>query len=124
MFLNGDGDADIVSYDGLADFYKNNVYKNKLKSLSPTRIVDTFDIVVSNPPFSIEGFFNTIDNIENFSAKDYLTEKSCEIECFFLERTLQLLKGDGYTGLIFPLSILNNKNALYTYIRQLLLYYL
>ncbi len=121
MFLNGDGDADIVSYDGLADFYKNNVYKNKLKSLSPTRIVDTFDIVVSNPPFSIEGFFNTIDNIENFSAKDYLTEKSCEIECFFLERTLQLLKGDGYTGLIFPLSILNNKNALYTYIRQLLI---
>lgn len=121
MFLNGDGDADIVSHDGLADFYKNNVYKNKLKSLSEARAVSSFDIVVSNPPFSIEGFFNTVDNIENFSAKDYLTEKSCEIECFFLERTLQLLKGDGYTGLIFPLSILNNKNALYTYIRQLII---
>ena len=121
MFLNGDGDADIVSYDGLADFNKNNVYKNKLKSLTPTRSVNTFDIIVSNPPFSIEGFFNTIDNIENFSAKDYLTEKSCEIECFFLERTLQLLKGNGYAGIIFPLSILNNKNPLYTYIRQLLI---
>lgn len=54
MFLNGDGDADIVSYDGLADFYQNNVYKNKLKSLCQSRAVNSFDIVVSNPPFSIE----------------------------------------------------------------------
>lgn len=121
MFLNGDGDADIVSYDGLADFYKNNVYKNKLKRINPGRTVNNFDIVVSNPPFSVEGFFNTVDDVENFSMKDCLTEKSQEIECFFFERTLQLLNDNGYAGLIFPLSILNNTNNLYTHTRELLL---
>lgn len=121
MFLNGDGDADIVSYDGLADFYKNNVYKNKLKRINDGRTVNNFDIVVSNPPFSVEGFFNTIDNVDNFSMKDYLTEKSQEIECFFFERALQLLNDNGYAGLIFPLSILNNTNSLYTHTRELLI---
>lgn len=121
MFLNGDGDADIVSYDGLADFYKNNVYKNKLKKNNPGRSINTFDVVVSNPPFAVEGFFNTIDDVDNFSMKDYLSEKSQEIECFFFERTLQLLDDNGYAGLIFPLSILNNTNGLYTHTRELLI---
>ena len=101
MFLNGDGDADIVSYDGLADFYKNNVYKNKLNKNNPGRSINTFDVVVSNPPFAVEGFFNTIDDVDNFSMKDYLSEKSQEIECFFFERTLQLLDAPGPSGLPF-----------------------
>lgn len=121
MFLNGDGDADIVSYDGLADFYKNNVYKNKLKSLSENKSLNTFDIVVSNPPFSVDGFYNTIDNLENFCLRNCLTEKSQEIECFFFERTIQLLKDNGYAGLIFPLSLLNNSNNIYTRTRELLI---
>lgn len=121
MFLNGDGDADIVSYDGLADFYENNVYKNKLRSNVECRSLSNFDLVVSNPPFSVEGFFNTMTNIDNFVLKNCLTEKSSEIECFFFERTLQLLKDGGYAGLIFPLSILNNTSPIYTYTRQLLI---
>jgi type I restriction enzyme M protein len=121
MFLNGDGDADIISADGLGDFHSNSVYRNKLKILMEKPSNNNFDIVVSNPPFSVEGFFNTIENIDLFSLKDYLTPKSCEIECFFLERALQLLNEDGYAGLIFPMSLLNNKNPIYTQTRKLLL---
>lgn len=121
MFLNGDGDADIISADGLADFYTNKIYKNKLRNTVEKVSNNNFDLVVSNPPFSVEGFFNTIDNLEMFSLKDSLSPKSCEIECFFLERSLQLLGENGYCGLIFPMSIFNNKNVIYTNARKLLL---
>lgn len=121
MFLNGDGDADIISADGLGDFYSNKIYKNKLKTSTPKLYNNNFNLVVSNPPFSVEGFFNTIDNLDMFCLREHLTSKSCEIECFFLERTLQLLDDNGYTGLIYPLSLLNNKNSIYKKTRELLL---
>lgn len=121
MFLNGDGDADIISADGLADFFSNKIYKGKLKNTVEKCSNNNFDLVVSNPPFSVEGFFNTIENIDLFSLKDSLTPKSCEIECFFLERSLQLLNGNGYCGLIFPMSIFNNKNTIYKKSRSMLL---
>lgn len=121
MFLNGDGDADIVSTDGLGDFYKNKVYRNKLKTSSPKCYNGNFDLLVSNPPFTVEGFFNTIENLDSFSLKSSLTQKSAEIECFFLERALQVLSPNGYCGLIFPMSLLNNKNTIYKSARQLLL---
>ena len=121
MFLNGDGDADIISADGLADFYTNKIYKNKLKNTIEKKSNNSFDLVVSNPPFSVEGFFNTVDNLDMFALKDTLSPKSCEIECFFLERSLQLLNNDGYCGLIFPMSIFNNKNNIYRKSRDLLL---
>ncbi len=121
MFLNGDGDADIVSTDGLGDFYKNRVYRNKLKISSPKYYNASFDLLVSNPPFTVEGFFNTVENLDAFSLKNALTQKSAEIECFFLERALQILSPNGYCGLIFPMSLFNNKSAIYKSARQLLL---
>ena len=121
MFLNGDGDAEIISTDGLGDFYKNKIYKNKLKTSSPRYYNTNFDLLVSNPPFTVEGFYNTVENLDSFSLKNTLTLKSSEIECFFLERALQILAPNGCCGLIFPMSLLNNKNSIYTKARQLLL---
>lgn len=122
MFLNGDGDASILSGDGLDDFYYSTKYLNLLKSNNPSQSIRNFDIVVSNPPFSVDGFINTVKNSNiNFSSSKYVSNKSSEIECFFIERTLQLLKDGGVCGLILPISILNNDRSIYIHARKLLL---
>jgi Type I restriction-modification system methyltransferase subunit len=124
MFLNGDGDAFVLSGDGLDDFYYSEKYNQKLKSSTPTASISSFDIVVSNPPFSVDGFLNNVKNGEtNFSSYKYVSQKSTEIECFFVERTIQLLKANGSAGIILPLSILNNNRLVYTNTRKLLLLY-
>lgn len=122
MFLNGDGDAAILSGDGLDDFYYSTKYSGMLKSDKPCQSINTFDILVSNPPFSVEGFHNTVKNSKsNFSCNKYITNKSSEIECFFIERGLQLLKENGVCGFILPMSILNNDRSVYIHARKLLL---
>ena len=62
MFLNGDGDALILSGDGLDDFYTSNNYSGLLKSNKEQKSISKFDIVVSNPPFSVDSFINTMKN--------------------------------------------------------------
>lgn len=124
MFLNGDGDAFILSGDGLDDFYYSTKYNLKLKSNKPVQSISSFDIVASNPPFSVDGFLNNVKNGEtNFSSYNHVTMKSTEIECFFIERTIQLLKSGGVAGIILPLSILNNNRTVYKHSRKLLLLY-
>lgn len=122
MFLNGDGDATILSGDGLDDFYKSNNYSGLLKSDHPCQTIEKFDIVASNPPFSVPGFYNTVKNpTTNFSTHKYASNKSQEIECFFIERTLQLLKENGVCGLILPISFLYNNKPPYIHARKILL---
>lgn len=122
MFLNGDGDATILSGDGLDDFYFSNIYSGLLKSGKKCQTLGTFDIVASNPPFSVPGFYNTIKDPENnFSSHKYASDKSQEIECFFIERTLQLLKEDGVCGLILPISFVYSNKEIYNHARKILL---
>lgn len=122
MFLNGDGDAAILSGDGLDDFYYSSKYSGLLKSDVPCQTLGQFDILVSNPPFSVEGFYNNVKNPKsNFCASNYITTKSQEIECFFIERSIQLLKENGTCGIILPLSILSNDRSVYIFARKILL---
>ena len=123
MFLNGDGDAYVLSGDGLDDF-EHSKYSGKLKSIDSRTSVNNFDIVASNPPYSVDNFSLHVKNIEkNFLLHGKVNNASSEIECFFIERTLQLLKEGGCSGLILPLSIFNNKSGIYTKTRELLLFY-
>lgn len=122
LFLNGDGDATIISGDGLDDFYLSRTYTGRLKSSEKTKSISTFDVLVSNPPFSVDGFINNVpDKENNFSLHKYVTPKSSEIECFFVERMCQVLADNGVAGIILPLSILNNKKPVYVHARLLLL---
>ena len=83
LFLNGDGDATILSADGLDDFYTSRKYIGRLKSPRPTSTIASFDILITNPPFSVDGFFRTIPNASsNFYLSNFATDKSTEIECF------------------------------------------
>lgn len=120
-FLNGDGDAVVICGDGLDNFHKSKDYKLKLKSTENKKEISNFDVLISNPPYSVSGFKTTIDNgKESFDLYDYFTDKSREIECLFIERTKQLLKEGGVAGIILPSSILSN-TGIYSKAREILL---
>ncbi len=122
LFLNGDGDAIITNGDGLDNFEKSKQYSGILKTDKNEKYINKFDIVVSNPPFSISGFKkDLLIGNQNFTLFQYLSSKSKEIECLFVERTNQLLNENGYAGIILPLSILNNESRIYTATRKYLL---
>lgn len=65
-YLHGDGLAKVIHSDGLANFSNNKEYKSKLTKVNKDFPQDNneFDIVVSNPPYSVSSFRNkTQENI-------------------------------------------------------------
>lgn len=124
-YLHGDGLANVIHSDGLGNFKETEEYKNKLA------ITDTdfpkenkqFDIVVSNPPYSVQAFKQNARSYyteKDFELYEKLTDNSSEIECLFVERTKQLLKDGGMAGIILPSSILSN-TGIYTKTREIIL---
>ena len=84
-----------------------------------------FDILLSNPPYSVSAFRQTTRDYytnKDFDLYDSLTDNSSEIECLFVERAKQLLKDGGMAGIILPSSILNN-TGIYTKTREMILRY-
>ncbi|MDR2584257.1 MAG: N-6 DNA methylase [Fibromonadaceae bacterium] len=125
-YLHGDGLANVILSDGLANF-KNPEYKEKLRIQDKDFPKENkqFDIVISNPPYSVSAFRNTARDYyteEDFELYNELTDSSSEIECLFIERTKQLLKDGGVAGIILPSSILNNE-GIYTKAREIILKY-
>jgi type I restriction-modification system DNA methylase subunit len=86
-----------------------------------------FALLVSNPPYSVKGFLETLPEaernryalIETVDPKSYPTNNA--IEAFFLERARQLLAPHGVAGIITPSSILSNTASVYTRVREILL---
>lgn len=125
-YLHGDGLANVVLGDGLANFC-NKGYKGKLhKDIDDgQRDNRQFDIVLSNPPYSVSSFRQTTRDYyteQDFELYDSLTDNSSEIECLFVERTKQLLKDGGIAGVILPSSILSN-SGIYTKAREIIFRY-
>lgn len=127
-YLHGDGLAKVIHGDGLGDFATSNDFKDLLKDTDKTYPQDNkqFDIVISNPPYSVSAFRGTMMDEEKalkaFELYSRLTDQSSEIECLFVERTKQLLKDGGVAGIILPSSILNN-TGIYTQTREIVLKY-
>ncbi|GHV75199.1 restriction endonuclease [Spirochaetia bacterium] len=120
-YFYGDGLAQVIHGDGLDNFEHSKTYRGLLQKNKDNNPL--FDIVVSNPPYSVEAFKGDLRNIDaknDFSLFQYLTDRSSEIECLFVERTAQLLKEGGVAGIILPSSILSN-TGIYTKTREILL---
>ena len=124
-FLKGDGEANIIRANGLDHFEKSKEYKGKLKSTTneDRRNNAQFDILIANPPYSVNAFKSTVKyGAESFELFDKLTDKSSEIECLFIERMKQLLRVGGYAAIILPSSVLSN-TGIYTATREILFKY-
>lgn len=124
-YLHGDGLANVILGDGLANF-NNKEYKGKLHKNTNDGQKDNqqFDILLSNPPYAIPSFRQTTRDYyteKDFELYDTLTDNSKEIECLFIERAKQLLKQGGVAGIILPSTILSND--IYTKAREIILLY-
>ena len=121
-FFNGDGEANIVWANGLDSFTKSEVFRGKLVGAGG-QDNGKFDILISNPPYSVDAFKSTIKyREESFELYSGLTDNSSEIECLFVERMKQLLKVGGWAAVILPSSILTN-GGIHARAREILLKY-
>ena len=85
---------------------------------------ESFDLLVANPPFAVEGFLQTLsDTNKKYQLIEVTGENSNTntIQCFFLERIHHLMAPDGVVGVIVPSSILSNTDAVHIRTRELLL---
>ncbi|MDR0560484.1 MAG: N-6 DNA methylase, partial [Prevotellaceae bacterium] len=124
-YLHGDGLARVIHSDGLGNFLQTKEYQGFLQKTDKDFPQENrqFDILVSNPPYSVSAFKNNASKFygkNDFELYENLTDNSSEIECLFVERTKQLLKDGGVAGVILPKSILE-KGGIYTKAREIIL---
>ena len=86
---------------------------------------ESFDVLVANPPFAVEGFLETLsDSNKKQYQLIHATGESSDtntIQCFFLERIYHLMALEGLVGVIIPSSILSNADGVHTGTREILL---
>ncbi len=63
---------------------------------------ESFDILIANPPFAVEGFLLTLREEEKrryeLIKTTELNSNTNNIQCFFIERAKQLIKPSGVVG--------------------------
>jgi type I restriction enzyme M protein len=114
-FMYGQKEIQIVYADALAE---SSAIQN-----------NSFKVLVSNPPYSVKGFLETLTPEERASfelykeieSKNMTTNNS--IEVFFVERAKQLLAPGGVAAIILPSSLVSNSGAVYTKTREIILKY-
>ena len=112
MILHGDGSAHFHIKDGLAAF---NEYEGKLgintfdDTYSDKPLNKQFDIILSNPPFSVK-----IDEKTQRGLKDrFLFADKKNSENLFIERYYQLLKENGRLAVVLPESVFDTTENKY-----------
>ncbi|HHL2762295.1 TPA: N-6 DNA methylase, partial [Streptococcus pyogenes] len=113
MILHGDGSTNIFVKDGLLPFtqYEKEQEPNVLRqSLNDTmykeqnkeiKVNENFDIIFSNPPFSVD-----LDNdTKKLVKKSFAYGDKKNSENLFIERYYQLLRENGRLAVVLPESI-------------------
>ncbi|TVZ60177.1 type I restriction enzyme M protein [Flavobacteriaceae bacterium MAR_2010_105] len=120
MILHGDGSSNTFKDDGLKSLQTYSKYTNsKLASYETGHKVynkakgnigvnEQFDVIISNPPFSV----NINDSKEEVD-KYFLFGKKKNSENLFLERYYQLLKESGRLGVVLPESVFDTTENKY-----------
>lgn len=100
MRLQGDGHSNIRCIDSLLDF-------SNYPDLEP----ESFDLVLTNPPFGSLLGSEAISQLGHFELSK--GRKRVPLEILGLERCLQFLRPGGRLGIVVPDSILSNRNSRY-----------
>ena len=117
MVLHGDGSAHVFKDDAFKpfDLYTdrrlqrcNDSQRSMGRSRYAPDVCETFDVVVSNPPFGITIAAETRATL----VKSFQLPESTPSEGLFLERCFQLLKPGGRLGIVVPESVLNAKEMI------------
>jgi len=104
-----------------------NILHDDALSDNPNVTEESFDILIANPPFSVDGFLETLE--EDMRSKYELTDtvkdisKNSQIECFFIERTKMLLSKNAVAGIVFDASMLSNSDNTSIRTREIILKY-
>jgi type I restriction enzyme M protein len=117
MVGHGDGSANIESKDALIDFQeytKDLLQVSKTSEIYPKPVNEQFDVVISNPPFSVTIDRDTAKNLpkvfmwgERIAEQLKKAKKKMEVstENLFIERWYQLLRPKGRLGVVLPESV-------------------
>lgn len=118
MILHGDGSSNIFVKDGLLPFrfYENNVktkdiiqHEEKDVNYFDKDINGAFDIVISNPPFSV-----ALENeTKRYTTQSFIFADKKNSENMFIERYYQLLKNGGRIGIVLPESVFDTSENKY-----------
>ena len=82
-----------------------------------------FDLLISNPPYSVKGFAETLNKaFDDYELSQKVSDKDSfnAIECFFIERANALLASNAKLAIVLPSSILN-KGGIYENTREIIL---
>lgn len=109
MILHGDGSANVFVKDGLLPFryYHKETAPNFLKQYEEDKLYfnkevnQQFDVVISNPPFSVDLDNETKKNVK----QEFIFGDKKNSENLFVERWYQLLKPNGRCGVVLPESV-------------------
>lgn len=116
--INGCKDSRIIFKDSLSHINTMDVRYQGFEK-------ESFDCIIANPPYSVKGFLNTMEqkDRDQFELAKTIEEKAFStnrsIECFFVERAQHFLKKDGLMGIVLPSSLLSNEN-IYTKTREII----
>ena len=117
MVLHGDGSAHILKEDAFKSLASygdsrlrpcNEENRSVTPASYPPALCEQFDVIVSNPPFSITLSAETRANL----GKTFSLPESTPSEGLFVERCFQLLKPGGRLGIVLPESLLNAKEMI------------
>lgn len=117
MILHGDGSTNIFVKDGLLPFYNytKETAPNILNVSSSNDMYNSlnvnaqFDIVVSNPPFSVD-----LDNdTKSTLASSFIFGGKKNSENLFIERYFHLLRPGGRMGIVLPESVFDTSENKY-----------
>ncbi len=120
MVLHGDGSANIFvgsdKGDGLSKFSKytkssgENVLTNSVDDTVYNKPINgSFDVIITNPPFSISLDKDTAENLKNI----FVFGDKKNSENLFVERWYQLLKPNGRFGVVLPESVFDTTENKY-----------
>ena len=112
MVMHGDGSGNIESEDALSPFKLFGAERLKVEKTTPSYpkpVNGQFDVIVSNPPFSITLSDETKEDLPDI----FIYAKKGSSENLFVERWYQLLNHGGRLGVVLPESIFDTQENRY-----------